>query len=73
MRPKQKGTAAPKTGAAVPLLLFCFILLLSGSAAGYPLIGCGLAGGNDDRIIGMLETELADTENVTLVLFQPQN
>jgi len=36
MRPKQKGTAAPKTGAAVPLLLFCFILLLSGSAAGYP-------------------------------------
>lgn len=30
-----KGTAAPKTGAAVPLILFCFILLLSGSA-GYP-------------------------------------
>lgn len=45
----------------------------TGKRFGFPLIGCGLAGGNEDQIIGMLETELADTEDVTLVLFQPQN
>ena len=44
-----------------------------GKRFGFPLIGCGLAGGDEDRIIGMLESQLADTENVTLVLFQPQS
>jgi len=42
-----------------------------GRRFGFPLIGCGLAGGDEDRIIEMIESELADTEDVTLVLFQP--
>lgn len=35
---------------------------------GFPLIGCGLAGGDKDRIIGMIE-EFAKDRDVTLVEF----
>ena len=43
------------------------------SKFGFPLIGCGLAGGDKDRIVGMLEdfakTVTADNGSVTLVEF----
>lgn len=42
-----------------------------GRRFGFPLIGCGLAGGDEDRITGMLESLLVETEDVTSVLFQP--
>lgn len=38
---------------------------------GFPLIGCGLAGGDKKRILGMIEETLKDSD-VTIVEFAPQ-
>lgn len=40
-----------------------------GMSWGFPLIGCGLAGGDKERILGMIETTLSDVD-VTIVEFE---
>lgn len=49
--------------------LSCLALFGSRERWGFPLIGCGLAGGDKDRILGMIESSLAGSD-VTVVEYE---
>jgi O-acetyl-ADP-ribose deacetylase (regulator of RNase III) len=63
------GTANPLDYEALALCLRKINHIFKGKSIGLPMIGCGLAGGDWDRVSKIIETELKDMD-VTIVVFE---
>jgi O-acetyl-ADP-ribose deacetylase (regulator of RNase III) len=69
----QYGCNSNKINVDYDAIRSCFKLIkekYSGKRIGYPLIGCGLAGGSWDIVSKIIDEEL-ESENHTLVEYQP--